>query len=207
MLDTLKDGGLTGAVILLLSVVAVGYIIEHSLTIRRSTLMPDRAIDDLEEMIADGKIDDAIQYCEAEKPPSLVSSIILAGLTRFKTAQFGFAEYKSAVEEAGEEETSRLYRKTEVLNVIGAIAPMLGLLGTVEGMIEAFNNIASKGGMARPDELAGSIGKALVTTLEGLVVAIPALIACSFFRNRIDSLVSEAGNRIERVLLPLGRQK
>jgi len=206
LFQTVWEGGVVGLLILLLSFVAVAYIIEHSMSIRKSALMPDRVLDDLDELIADGKIDDAMAYCESDGGKSLVSSVILAGLTRYKTAQFGFAEYKSAVEEAGEEQTSRLYRKTEVLSLIGAIAPMLGLTGTVLGMIKAFNTIATKGGMARPDELAGGIGQALVTTLMGLVVAIPAMIACSYFRNKIDSIVSEAGNRIERVMLPLGRQ-
>jgi biopolymer transport protein ExbB len=94
-----------------------------------------------------------------------------------------------------------------VLGLIGSIAPMLGLTGTVLGMIEAFNTIAASGGMARPDELAAGIGKALVTTLLGLIVAIPSMIAFSYFRNTIDSLVAEAGKRVERVMMPLGRRK
>ncbi|MCA9029071.1 MAG: MotA/TolQ/ExbB proton channel family protein, partial [Planctomycetaceae bacterium] len=71
----------------------------------------------------------------------------------------------------------------------------------------AFNTISGSGGMARPDELAGGISKALVTTLMGLVVAIPAMVAFSYFRNRIDSLVAEAGKRVEQVLMPLGRRR
>jgi biopolymer transport protein ExbB len=128
-------------------------------------------------------------------------------LERFQSSEFGFAEYRTAVEEAGEDFTGRLYRKTEVLNVIGSIAPMLGLLGTVVGMIEAFNTIAARQGMARPEELAGGIGQALITTLLGLFVAIPTMVAFSFFRNKIDSLVAEAGKRIERMMLPLGRKR
>jgi biopolymer transport protein ExbB len=84
---------------------------------------------------------------------------------------------------------------------------MLGLLGTVVGMIEAFLTIANRGGMAQPAELAGGISQALVTTVQGLVVAIPTMVALSFFRTKIDSLVSEAGKRIERIMLPLGRKK
>ena len=190
----------------MLSVVAVAYIVQHFRTIRKSVLMPETELVDLEQFIAEGRIDEAIDYCHQKESQSLVAHVILAGLLRYKNAQFGFAEYKSAVEEAGEEETSRLYRKTEVLGVIGAIAPMLGLTGTVLGMITAFNTIAARGGMARPDELAGGIGQALITTLMGLVVAIPAMIAFAYFRNRIDSIVSEAGSRVERIMMPLGRQ-
>lgn len=206
LLDTLRDGGIVGLLILVLSVVAVAYIVQHFRTIRRSVLMPETVLADLEQFISEGRIDEAIDYCHQQESHSLVAHVILAGLLRYKNAQFGFAEYKSAVEEAGEEETSRLYRKTEVLGVIGAIAPMLGLTGTVLGMITAFNTIAARGGMARPDELAGGIGQALITTLMGLVVAIPAMIAFAYFRNRIDSIVSEAGSRVERIMMPLGRQ-
>jgi biopolymer transport protein ExbB len=111
------------------------------------------------------------------------------------------------VEEAGEEQTARLYRKTDVLGLIGSVAPMLGLLGTVTGMIRAFNVIAMTGGMARPEQLAGGISEALVTTVMGLVVAIPTMVAFTYFRNRIDSLIAEAGKRVEQVMMPLGRRK
>ena len=163
--------------------------------------------DELETLIQDGKIEEAIEACNDPNNDSLIADVVLAGLQRYQASEFGFAEYKAAVEEAGEDQTGRLYRKTEVLGVIGAIAPMLGLTGTVLGMIEAFNKIAATGGAARPDELAGGIGKALVTTLMGLVVAIPTMIAFSYFRNKIDSIVAEAGKRVEQIMMPLGRRR
>lgn len=193
--------------ILLLSVISVYFIIEHFLTISRRRLMPDDVLDELEQLIVHSEINKAIEFCSQSKNYSLATEVILAGLQRYKSSEFGFAEYRSAVEEAGEDQTGQLYRRTEVLNVIGAIAPMLGLTGTVLGMIEAFTTIASLEGMARPQELAGGIGQALITTLLGLVVAIPTMVAFSFFRNKIDSLVAEAGKRIERVMMPLGRKK
>ncbi len=207
MLDTIIDGGVIGGIIILLSIIAVGFIIEHMMSLRKAVLMPEPVMADLEQLIGQGQIDKAIEYCHRPETQSLATSIVLAGLERFKGSQFGFAEYKSACEEEGEEQTSRLYRKTEVLGVIGAVAPMLGLLGTVAGMILAFNTIALKRGMASPEDLAGAIGQALVTTLLGLSVAIPTVVAFSYFRNRIDSIVSEAGKRIERIMMPLGRQR
>lgn len=203
----LKDGGLIGFAIILLSMVSLGFIIEHAITIRRQRLMPLDVAEELEQMIRQKKITDAIKYCQDPENDSLLTRVVLAGLVRFRASEFGFAEYRSAVEEAGEEQTARLYRKTEFLSVIGAVAPMMGLLGTVQGMISAFNKIAATGGTAKPDQLAGSISQALVTTMEGLVVAIPTLAALSFFRTRIDSLVAETGKRVEQILLPLGRQK
>ncbi len=207
LLDTLMDGGITGLLIALLSVVSLGFIIEHSLTIRKSTLMPDAVADELEGLIHEGKVNEAIEACDDPHNDSLIADVVLAGLQRYQASEFGFAEYKAAVEEAGEDQTGRLYRKTEVLGVIGAIAPMLGLTGTVLGMIESFNKIAATGGAARPDELAGGIGKALVTTLMGLVVAIPTMIAFTYFRNKIDSIVAEAGKRVEQIMMPLGRRR
>lgn len=193
--------------ILLLSVVSAYFIIEHCLTITRKKLMPDAALSELEALIVHGEVNKAIDLCHQQENYSLSVEVILAGLERYKASEFGYAEYRSAVEEAGEDQTGKLYRKTEVLNVIGAIAPMLGLTGTVLGMIEAFTTIAILDGMASPQELAGGIGQALITTLLGLLVAIPTMVAFSFFRNKIDSLVAEAGKRIEQVMMPLGRKR
>ncbi len=193
--------------IILLSFVSVFFIFEHLLTITKSKLMPENVLGELEQRIARGEVNPAIEFCHQPENYCLASDVILAGLERYQASEFGFAEYKSAVEEAGEDHTGRLYRRTEVLGVIGSIAPMLGLTGTVLGMITAFNTIAEKQGMARPDELAGGIGQALITTLLGLVVAIPTMVAFSYFRNKIDSIVAEAGKRVERVLMPLGRKR
>jgi biopolymer transport protein ExbB len=206
-LKMLKDGGLVGLVIILLSVTSLGFIIEHFITIRKKTLMPDAVAADLEALIGEGQVDQAIEYCKDPANYSLFATVVLAGLERYKGSEFGFAEYKAAVEEAGEDQTGALYRKTEMLAVIGAIAPMLGLLGTVTGMIKAFNIIAATDAAAKPADLAGGISEALVTTLFGLVVAIPTMCAFSFFRNKIDSLISEAGKRVEQILMPLGRRK
>lgn len=206
-LTTIRDGGYIGVIIILLSMVAVGFIVEHSITIRKSRLMPEAVFDQVEELVAAGDIKAATDCCADPKNYSLASEVMLAGLERYQGSEFGYAEYKSAAEEAGEEYTARLYRKTDVLSVIGAIAPMLGLFGTVEGMIGAFNTIADSNEAAKPGDLAGDIGKALITTWLGLVVAIPAMIAFSFFRNKIDTLVSECGKRVERVLMPLSRKR
>lgn len=207
LFDTIRDGGYIGVIIILLSLVAVGFMIEHAITIRKQRLMPEEDLATLGDLIARGDLNAAKQFCEDPRNYSLASDVILAGIERYQGSEFGFADYKSAVEEAGEDFTARLYRKTDVLSVIGAIAPMLGLFGTVEGMMESFNTIASRGGMARPDELASSIGKALVTTWLGLIVAIPSMIAFSYFRNKIDEIVSECGKRVERILAPLGRRR
>jgi biopolymer transport protein ExbB len=205
--DNLVASGLIGLIIVILSFVAVGLIIEHAISIRKERLMPEAVMQQLEEMIHHGQIAEATNFCRDPKNYSLATDVILAGLETYQGSEFGFAEYKSAVEEAGEDNTARLYRKTDMLNVIAAIAPMLGLLGTVQGMILAFNQLADTSKHPTPAVLADNISLALVTTFEGLVVAIPAMVAFSFFRNKIDSLVSECGKRVERILMPLAARK
>jgi biopolymer transport protein ExbB len=205
-LDSLIAGGWIGAIIILMSIVAVGFAVEHALTIRKQRLMPDALLDPLEDMIAQGDIAGATAYCQEPQHYCLATDVILAALERYQSSEFGFADYKAAAEEAGEDNTARLYRKIDGLNVIGVIAPMLGLFGTVAGMIEAFNIIAVEEA-PKPAQLADSISKALITTLLGLVVAIPAMVAFSYFRNKIDSLVSECGKRVERILTPLSRRR
>ncbi len=207
LLQSLMDSGVCGLLIFLLSILAVAMIVEHALTIRKSAFMPDDVVEQLDGLIREGRVNEAIELCHDPQHACLISNVVLAGLERFQGSEFGFAEFRAAAEEAGEDQTAKMYRKTEVLSVIGAIAPMLGLMGTVLGMIKSFNMISQTGGMARPDQLAGGISEALVTTLMGLVVAIPAMVGFSFFRNKIDSLVAEAGKRVEQVLMPLGRRR
>jgi len=211
ILKMLFGGNLLGMaivlLILLLSVISLFVISDNAWRITTAKLMPDKVLSELEARVVHGDITTAMEMCRQKANYSMSTEIILAGLQRFQASEFGYAEYRSAVEEAGEDVTGRLYRRIEILNVIGAIAPMLGLTGTVIGMIEAFTTIASLEGMARPQELAGGIGQALITTLLGLLVAIPTMVAYSYFRNQIDSIVAEAGKRIEQVMMPLGRKK
>lgn len=211
LLNMVFGGSLGGRVvvgiILVMSVVCVFSVVDHFLAFSRRRILPGGTMDELERLVLHGELHRAMQLCREKENYSLATELVLAGLERFHNSEFGYAEYRTAVEEAGEDLTGRLYRRTELLNVIGSIAPMLGLLGTVIGMIDAFTTIASRQGMATPQELAGGIGDALITTLLGLVVAIPAMVALSYFRTRIDSLVAESGKRIERILAPLGRRR
>ena len=107
-------------------------------------------------------------------------------------AGHGYGAMTRALEEANEDRTARLLRKIEPLNVIGNVAPMLGLMGTVLGMILAFSSIVqAKTGTPDPAALAGDIGMALTTTFWGLVIAVPALAVHAWLRNRIDALTTE----------------
>ena len=193
--------------LLVLSMVSVYFIVDHFLMIRQQRLFPAEQLDQIEQLIDAKKIDEALDFCYQREHDSMAGRIIGAGLQRYRNSQFGFAEYRTAVEEAGEDETSKLFRRTEVLATIAAIAPMLGLTGTVVGMIEAFMTIANQDGAAQAQDLAGGIGQALVTTLLGLAIAMPTMVACNYFRHKIDAIASLAGHRIDHILSPLGKKE
>jgi biopolymer transport protein ExbB len=203
ILDLIQAGGLIGYAIIALSVVALALMIMHFVQIREKNLAPPDVVESLETMLARGDIDEALRYCQQPGNGCFLTRVLEAGLTRFQRSAFGVFELRAALEEAGQEQAGKLYRSTDGLGLIVGIAPLMGLLGTVVGMVGAFKTISSVEGFARPDQLAGDISQALVTTVMGLSLAIPALAAFTFFRNRIDALVVEAAAIVERLTLPL----
>lgn len=182
----LEAGGTIGWIIMALSVAMIALIVEHLLTIRRSTLMPVQLAEEVHRLISQGNIKQSEQQCKLQ--PSFLAYVLASGLAE---SSLGYAAVEKAMEDASQQQAARLYRKLEYFTVIGTIAPMLGLLGTVWGMILAFMEFEVK---ANPQvsELAPGIYRALVTTLQGLCVAIPALAAYAVLRNRVDELVAEA---------------
>ena len=135
--------------------------------------------------------------------------MMAAGISRVGRGYQAAVDYQS---EVGEEEAMKMKHKLSYLSIIGAISPMLGLMGTVRGMIKAFAQLASSGAQPSPAQLSGSIQLALVTTFEGLLVAIPALFAFSLFSNHLartvveaEMVVSELMSRFQGVTAPLGR--
>lgn len=194
----IRAGGLIGYLIILLSLVSVAFMIEHGLTIRQKVLMPPGLAEDVLKLLSQGQLGAALKRCQDD--PSLLAQMLRAGMMEY---QFGWAAVEKGTEEATAEQASKLYRKIEYLNVIGNIAPMLGLLGTVVGMIFAFQNLAESDGYSRASDLAEGIYLALITTVEGLLVAIPSLAAYSIFSNRIAFLMAEATYIAEQVLHPI----
>ncbi len=200
--EILKAGGTVGIVIMLLSVAAVALVIEHVMTIRGSVLMPPSLAEEVRGLLSEGKLGPAVQRCRRE--PSFLAFVLEAGLTE---ADGGWPAVEKATEDATADQSARLFRKIEYLSVIGNIAPMLGLLGTVIGMIIAFQQVAGTGGAVQAADLATGIYKALVTTVEGLIVAIPSLAAFAVFRNRVDQLVAETVYVTQHVFTPLKRAR
>lgn len=127
----------------------------------------------------------------------LVSTAVDTALQNSGTDWFAF---KNSMTESLNDQAVRLLRRIEWLNLIGGIAPMIGLFGTVFGMIKLFNAIVAAGGQPQPANLAGGISVSLVTTLWGLFIAIPAIAAHGIFRSRIESLAGEALEQIENAM-------
>jgi len=173
--------------LLALSLVNIGLIGQLFATNRRTAILPDRLASRLRELVEQGRYREAMDL--AERDASDLGRIVRVSLGQ---ASFGFAAMFRALEQVSEEVATDRLRRAEFLNIIGQVSPMIGLFGTVYGMIVAFRSIAESGGNADPVLLAGGIGTALVTTFWGLLVAIPALAAYATIRNRIDSLATES---------------
>ena len=168
------------------SLLAVALIIQYSLKIRKTILVPDLSVAQISSMFEERRFREALEFCQND--PSFVSGVVHAGLIE---AANGYEAMESAMEDATNERTSRLYRAIERLNLIGNLTPMCGLLGTVWGMMTAFAEIEAKGGKANPSDLAGGILIALVSTFSGLLTAMPALLAYGIFRNKVEQLGME----------------
>ncbi|GJM19874.1 MAG: biopolymer transporter ExbB [Phycisphaeraceae bacterium] len=197
LVDYIADGGQIGMIIILLSLVAITLIVAQFLQVRSARLAPPEAVSELDRFLSAGDVDHAIAYTENPDHNSFLARVMSSALVRCSRSPFGFLELRSAIEEAGQRETAKLYRLTDAIGLIAAIAPMLGLLGTVVGMVGAFDTLTLADGPARPDQLAGNISQALVTTVLGLIVAIPATAAHTFLRNRVDALTTDVGEIIE----------
>jgi len=175
--------------------------ITFAVNIRREVLAPPDLEAHVEELFENENYDEAVEVCETN--PSWFSTVLLAGLARMEDS---YQEIEKAMREANEEESARLFQRVGYLNLIANIAPMLGLLGTVWGMIKAFMKIAQSKSQPRPNELAEGISMALVTTLLGLIVAIPVMAVYTFFRNRVENMSVEISN-ITEDLMERFRQK
>ncbi len=184
-------GGLVGVActvpILAASVLAMALVVEHLLMVRRSVLMPPALAQEVNGFISHGAFPHAEQQCKLR--PSLLSHVILAGLQEVRQ---GYSAVEKAMEDACHAQAARLFRKVEFLAVVANISTMLGLFGTVVGLVIAFKRVADTQGVARASDLAGGIYLALMTTIEGLAIAIPCVAAHSIFKHRADQLVAEA---------------
>ncbi len=181
--------------LLCMSAAAVGLAISMASNNRRQPMLPDGFIEQMQADIAAKRFRDAMKRADASE--TFIGRIMAEAM---RQAPHGWNAVIRTLEQASEERTVARLRRIEMLNTIGQVSPMIGLFGTVYGMILAFTAIVASGGAADPVMLAGGIGTALTTTFWGLVVAIPSLAACAMLRGRIDAVTAEATLAAEELL-------
>jgi len=193
-----KGGWITWFMLIPLSVATLALGIEYGVSIRRATLIPPNTVGSLREHLTSKRYVDAVKL--AAEDSSMLGHVVHAAM---KEAAYGFVAMERTIEEAMDEQTARLFRKIEHLNIIGSISPMIGLFGTVYGLIRVFATIGTSGGIPEPARMADDIAVALVTTFWGLLIAIPALRMFALFRNRIELLSAECARICEGLLASL----
>ncbi len=186
LMDMLMRGGVIMWPILLCSVVGAYVVIERLLVLRRARMDAGQFMLKLKSIYRHGDTTAVLTYCSQKDAP--IANIVRKGV--LKHGQ-GEAKVREAVENAGREEVYHLERRLPILASIGGVAPMLGFLGTVTGMIAAFQVIEQQSGVVSPQALASGIWEALLTTAFGLIVGIPALVIYNYFVSRIHRLVHD----------------
>ena len=185
MVDLFNDGGWAVWPILLLLIIGVGVAIERMYNLSRAAINAEDFFKNLEEAIKSGGPDRAAQLCS--ETPGPVASVIHSGLLRIER---GLDHVEKAIDNSGAVEMAFLERGMVWLSTVANLAPMVGFLGTVSGMINAFQTIKEAGDV-EPSMVAGGISEALITTAAGLIVGILIQFCYNFFANRIDKIIAD----------------
>jgi biopolymer transport protein ExbB len=175
-------------IFLALSFTLVALFVMNLLTARRENVCPVGLVEGFEAHLTAEQYQEA--YDMARNDESFLGQVLSAGLAKLSS---GYAQAIEAMQEVGEEENMKLEHRLSYMALIGTISPMVGLFGTVQGMIASFSVIAAGGSTPKASELAAGISTALMTTLVGLAIAIPAIAAFNILKNRIARLVLEVG--------------
>ena len=184
LFDMVVNGGPMMIPIGICSVISLAYVVERSIRLRKGRLFNKKVGARIVEAVRDGGAVKGALACDERQMP--MTAILRAGLIRHSRPPL---EIEKAVEDEGYRQVKRLSANLRPMMVIGMITPLLGLLGTVWGMIQAFSNIALKDGLGKPEMLASGISQALITTAAGLAVAIPTQAAYFYYRSRVDRFV------------------
>jgi biopolymer transport protein ExbB len=193
ILENWKDGVFWA--IMILSVIGLTLIIQAFIKNRASVLMPEETTNQMREMIEQKKLKELLEFTRTDD--SFISKALHPALLRAPS----FSSMKEAMETAIGEQTAEQFRRIEYLNIIGNLGPLLGLMGTVLGMITAFSAMQATHGGAKPEDLAGGISQALTHTFLGLFLAIPCLAAFGILRTIVDRLTVRGALTAEELLL------
>ena len=184
LLSIFVKGGWVMLPIILCSVAAMAIIVERVWSLRRQRICPRRLVEQIWQWAKSGHLD--VARVSALRAGSPLGQVLAAGLMNLQHSR---EVMKESIEEAGRHVVLELEKYLNTLGTIAAVTPLLGLYGTVLGMIKIFSAISSSG-VGNPAVLAGGISEALFTTVAGLTVAIPSLMAHRYFQRRVDELVS-----------------
>ncbi len=182
-MDWLVRGGIMMAPIFVFSVIALGTFLERLWVLRRNLILPEEDLRELENFLRKKMIPEARTYCQQH--PSPLARILFAGLQQYGNSR---DLIKENMEERGKAEALDLKKYIGLLHTIASVSPLLGLLGTVSGMIKVFGTISIEG-VGNPASLATGISEALITTAAGLTVAIPTFLAQRYLAARAERLV------------------
>ncbi|MGQ0634606.1 MAG: MotA/TolQ/ExbB proton channel family protein [Planctomycetaceae bacterium] len=179
------------------SIVALAFAIERLVVLRRRRVVPRDFVRRFLEHLERGEFDraSALELCEQNGSP--VADVFAHGIRKWGKPS---VEIEQAMIDGGERQIGKLRKHLRILNAVATITPLLGLLGTVFGMITCFNEIATSSAMGKAEQLAGGIGVALITTAGGLTVAIPSLMLYMYFAGRVDALVMEMDSAAQKVV-------
>jgi biopolymer transport protein ExbB len=186
MVETLLRGGFMMIPILLGSILALTIIIERLWTLQRSKVAPNPFLTRMNGMLQAGRCSEALSACREND--TNVARILAAGLQQTSRPR---SEITEALELAGRQENARLTRWIGALGAIAALEPLMGLLGTVLGLIESFRDVEKLQVVGNPSVVAAGVWQALITTAAGLVIAIPTYAMYRYFRSRVSDLVME----------------
>jgi biopolymer transport protein ExbB len=190
-----------------LSVVALSLLFEGLFTVRRARIVPPATAEALASSVKLRAYGDAVRLGEDPAHQSMLARVVIAGIRRARDDPSATAgDIRSSCQEEGEGLACGLYRRAQALGTLGAVAPLVGVLGTALSLGASLGRVAAAGDSSRAADIASAAGAALSTTVLGLLVSIPSLIAANLLRARLDTLVQEAGRRADLILQPLGRR-
>lgn len=178
-----QQGGLLVYPLILLLLAALAIIVYKGMQLRRQSVISPAVVERVEQFVLDNKVTEATAYCKQNSTP--MSRVLMAGILNYEKTE---GELKETLEEAGRQEIPAIRSWLPALGTIASVAPLLGLLGTVIGMIEVFSTLAQDT-TVNAGMLAGGISEALVTTAFGMVIAMPALAAYNYFVAKVQTLI------------------
>jgi biopolymer transport protein ExbB len=202
MLDFIAKGGLVLWIIMALSVVGLAIIIERLLYFRSIRVDEDKLFQRVKASIEKGHYEEAMSICDNNESP--LSALIKVGI---EYRSYPEAAQKEVLKDAAAQEVPRLERNVSALGTIAHIAPLLGLLGTVTGTMQAFGVLGRFGSVADPSILAAGVAEALITTVGGIVVAVPAVIFYNYLVEKVNMILLKTENQVTALILMINSAK